>query len=192
MNGDGVLLLGGLAAIGGVALLRFSWSRRKRSHRLNLAGWSLLALAVVAGAQAAGAWGVAIEALVAMALAFVLLAWAGWTSPPGVMKASNRRAGMLPEGGAPLRLRRRLTTFALVGLMAVFAAIGLALGLRMLALLGGAGEADANALALFTTPLAWSGLVFAMLMTGDRRRQLAMLAIGCLVAVPAFLTGVQA
>lgn len=189
MYGDGLLLLGVLASTGGVALLRVSWSRRKRSHRLNLAGWSLQFLAVVLGWAAAGIWGVSVEALVAMAMAFVLLGWAGWTSPPGVMKASNRRAGMLPEGGAPLRLGRRVLTFVLVGVLALFASIGLALGARLLALLGGTGEADANVLALFVTPVVWSVFAFALLMTADRRRQFAMLALGSLAAIPAFLSG---
>lgn len=189
MTADGLLLTSALAALGGVAFLRVSWSRPKRSVGLNSAGWGLLLMGVVAGWNAAGAWGVAIGALVAMAAAFVLLARAGWTSPPGAMKASNRRVGMLPESGAPLRLGRRLLTFVLVGILALFASIGLALAARLLALLSGAGEADANVLALFTTPVAWSILAFALLMTRDRRRQFAMLAIGALVAVPAFLQG---
>lgn len=191
MSVNGLLLLGWLAAIAGVAVLRFSWARRKRSHGLNLGGWTLLLFAAVSGWAAAGAWGVSVEALAALAAAFVFLGWAGWTSPPGAAKASNRRAGMLPEGGAPLALGRRLVTFLVVGVLALFASMGLALGVRLLALLGGVGEADANVLALLLTPLAWSVLAFILLMTGDRRRQFAMLALGSLAAVPAFLQGVH-
>lgn len=191
MSANGLLLLGGLAAGAGVVVLRFSWARRKRSHGLNLAGWTLLFLAVASGWNASGAWGVSVEALVAMIAAFILLGWSGWASPPGAAKASNRRAGMLPEGGAPLRLGRRLVTFLLVGVVALFASIGLALGTRLLALLGGAGEANANVLALFVTPLAWCIFAFALLMMADRRRQFAMLMVGSLAAIPAFLQGVH-
>lgn len=190
MNGNGLLLIGAAAAAGGVTVLRLSWSRGKRSHRLNIGGWSLLAMAASAGWNAAGAWGVAVEALVAMGTAFAFLARAAWSAPPGAAKASNRRVGMLPEAGAPLGLGRRLGTFVIVGVLALFASVGLALGVRLLAVLGGAGEANANVAAIFATPLAWAILAYALLMTGDRRRQFTMLALGSLAAVPAFLQGI--
>ena len=189
MDGNGLLVLGAASAAGGVALLRLSWARRKRSHHLNLTGWSLLLLALVSGWNGAGAWGASVEALVAMMTAFLCLGWAGWTSPPGATKASNRRVGMLPEGGAPLRLGRRLITFVMVGVLAMLASLGLALGTRLLALLSGAGEADANVVAIFATPLAWALIAYALVMTSDRRRQFAILALSSLAAIPAFLQG---
>lgn len=190
MSGDGILLLGASAAVGGAVVLRLSWARRARSHPLNLAGWGLLALAAALGWQAAGAWGLSVEVIVAMVVALSFLAYAAWTSPPGATKASNRRAGMLPEQGKPLRLGRRLVTFVLVGILALLASLGAALGMRLLAILAGAGEADANVLALFIAPLAWSLLGYALLMTLDRRRQFGMVAVGSLLAVPAFFQGV--
>lgn len=189
MDGNSALLFGAAAAASGVAVLRLSWSRPKRSPGMNFAGWILLLLAGAVAWNVAGAWGVSVEALVAMTMAFVFLALAAWTSPASSTKASNRRAGMLPEAGAPLHLGRRIVTFVIVTALALFASLGLALGIRLLVILGGAGEAGANVTAIFATPLTWAVLAYALLMTSDRRRQFAMLTIASLAAVPAFLQG---
>ncbi|CDO34001.1 hypothetical protein [Novosphingobium sp. KN65.2] len=189
MMGDAVLSLGAVLAVTGVAMLRRSWSRRTRSHGLNLAAWGSLALSTALGWASAGAWGAAVEAIVAMALAFVLLGWAAWTSPPGKALASNRRVGMLPENGAPLGIGRRIVTFTFVAILALASSLALAMAGRLLALVAGAGEANANAISLFVTPLAWMGLAYALMMTGNRRRQVVMLAIAAVAAVPAYLIG---
>ncbi|GFM31252.1 uncharacterized protein PY1_contig_16_193 [Novosphingobium sp. PY1] len=189
MVGDALLSLGAALAVAGVAMLRRSWSRRTRSHGLNLAAWGALALSIALGWSSAGAWGTAVEIIVAMALAFVLLGWAAWSSPPGKATASNRRVGMLPENGGALRVGRRFVTFAFVAVLALVSSLGLAVAARGLALAAGAGEVNANAISLFVTPLAWTGLAYALMMTGSRRRQLVMLAFGTVAAVPAYMIG---
>lgn len=189
MDGNGLLLLGAAAALSGVVVLRLSWSRPGRSHGLNAAGWSLLALALAAGWNAAGAWGASVEALVAMGTAFAFLGHAARTSPSGAGKGSGRRVRMLPDMADPLRLGRRIVTFVMVGALAFFASLGLALAIRLLVILAGAGEANANVVATFVTPLAWAALAHALLMTRGRRRQFAILASGWLAALPAFLQG---
>ena len=176
-------------AIAAVAVLRLSWARPRRSAALNAAGWLLLALSVTAGWAYAGAWGVSILSLWAMGAAFVVLAIAAWTSPPARRAASNRRAGMLPEGGEPLRLGRRIATFLIVVLAGMIAAIALGLATRWLALLVGASEANANVLALFVVPLGWTLLVFLILMTESRKRQFAILAATFATAIPSLVSG---
>lgn len=187
---EGPLLpLGALAAIGGVAVLRWAWSLGQRSAAANAAGWLLLAAAVLAGGAAEGAWGIAVVSLVAMAAAAVLLGWSAASAPAGRTSASNRRVQMLPEAGEPLRLGRRLATFALVGIAGLAASIALAIGLRGAALAIGWSEADANATALFAVPIAWGVLATVLLMQQSRKAQLAALALASAPLVPALLAG---
>ncbi|QAY76733.1 hypothetical protein [Sphingosinicella sp. BN140058] len=178
-----------LAAIASVLVLRAAWARRTRSHALNGAGWALMALAAGLGWQEAGAWGTSVACLAGMAAACLLLAYAALTAPAGTERASNRRAGMLPQGGEPLGLGRRVATFAISVLLAAAAGVGLALGLRSLAGLLGAGEADSTALAFFAMPLAWAMLGFYVLMEQRRLRPLLVLAAFALAGLPAFVTG---
>ena len=53
----------------------------------------------------------------------------------------------------------------------------------------GVTEGNANVLALFAAPLGWTILVFLILMTDSRRRQLAIIALPLASAIPAFATG---
>ena len=128
-------------------------------------------------------------ALWAMGAAFAFLAVAAWQSPPARRRASSRRAGMLPEAGEPLRLGHRFATFLLVVLAGMLAAIALAIAARWISLLAGASEANANVLALFVVPLAWTILAFLMLMTDSRKRQGAILALSVAAALPALAAG---
>jgi len=182
-------LAGSVIAVAGVAVLRLAWARPRRSLPLNAIGWTLLAAAMVAGWVMAGAWGVSVITLWAMGAAFVLLAVAAWQSPSARRKASSRRAGMLPEAGEPLYLGRRVATFLIVVLAAMLASIAIAIAVRWLSLLTGASEANANVLALFVVPLAWTILTFLILMTGSRKRQLAIVAISVATVLPALASG---
>ena len=182
-------LAGSVTAVAGVAVLRLAWARPRRSLPLNAIGWILLAAAMVAGWVMAGAWGVSVITLWAMGAAFVLLAVAAWQSPPARRKASRRRAGMLPEAGEPLHLGRRVATFLIVVLAAMLASLAIAIAVRWLSLLTGASEANANVLALFVVPLAWTILAFLILMTGSRKRQLAIVAISLATVLPALASG---
>ena len=186
---DPIFLTGTATAVAAVSLLRVSWARPRRSASLNAAGWLLLAGSLAAGWVLAGAWGVSVMALWAMGAAFAFLAVAAWQSPPARRRASSRRAGMLPEAGEPLRLGHRFATFLLVVLAGMLAAIALAIAARWISLLAGASEANANVLALFVVPLAWTILAFLMLMTDSRKRQGAILALSVAAALPALAAG---
>lgn len=172
------------SSVAGVGLLRWAWAGKRRSLVLNATGWGLFMIAGCVAGEAAGAWGIAVTALVAMAMAFTLLAYAAWQSPQGSGSASNRRVGMLPERGESVQLGRRVLTFALIILAASVAAICVAIALRTIADLGGAREADANVIALFAMPLAWAVFSFTILMIVKRRQQLLTLIF---VALPACL-----
>ena len=187
--GDGLLWSAALAALAGVVVLRLAWSLKQRSPGANAAGWALLVLAVALGGTAAGAWGIAVASLVAMAAAALLLGWAASTSPRGRAGASNRRAGMLPETDEPLHFGRRALTFVLVALAALAASIALAIGLRAAALGLGWNEADANAVALMAVPLAWGALATMLLMQRSRRMQVTTLVLASLPLVPTLLIG---
>lgn len=187
-----MIALACVLAIVAVGLLRLSWSRSTRSHFLNAAAWATLLASVIAGWTGAGAWGVTVAALVAMGAACLLLVQAAATAPAASAKASNRRVGMLPEGREPLNLARRVTTFVLVVVAAYLAAMGVGLACREMLLIAGVSETNANALALFVVPLAWTGFATTVLMTSDRRRQLTFLIAGMLLAIPTFTSGSMA
>lgn len=177
---DGMLGLAALAALGGVGLLRWSWSLPHRSTLANLAGWGLLAAAAGLAAGLAGAWGVAVVSLAGMAGAVLLLGWAAATSPAGRARASDRRVRMLPEGGEPARIGGRLLTFALVVVAGLAASIALAIATREAAVAIGWNEADANASALFAVPLAWGVLASVLLMLDTRGKQFTAVIITAL------------
>ncbi|WP_120716962.1 hypothetical protein [Tsuneonella amylolytica] len=178
-----------LAGVAAVVVLRSSWQRRKRSAILNVAGWSLGVLAIALGWQAAGAWGATIVTLWAMGAAYAVLSIAAISAPAAKVKASNRRAGMLPEQGEPLRLGRRSATFFIVGAGALLGAIAIAVATRWLASATGADAANATVLALFAAPLAYTLLAFFMLMTTSRRAQFGWIGASIASAVPAILMG---
>lgn len=184
-----MLWTGALAAVGGIGVLRWSWSRERRSPPANIAGWGLLLAAVVAGAMGAGAWGVSVVALIAMGAASLLLGWAAATAPKRRSKGSSRRVRMLPDAGEPPRIGARLITFGLVIVLGLAASIALGIGLRGMALGIGWSEADANATALVVVPVAWGVLATIMLMLETRRAQLLALAATSLPLIPALIAG---
>lgn len=189
MSGNALLAVGAAAGLSGIGTLRLSWGTAQRSVLLNAVGWALLGGALIAGWIAAGAWGATVVSLWAMGAALALLAAAAWGDPSARGKASNRRAGMVPEPGEPRQVLRRMTTFCIVTIGGIAAAIALGVMMRWVALLGGADEADANVLAFFAVPLAWATLAFALLMTACRKRQLAIIAISVVAAIPALISG---
>lgn len=192
MGGDPLLAAGGMLAVAGVLLLRISWGRTGRSVALNTAGWGGIVAAVLCGAAAAGAWGIAVNSLWAMAAAFVLLAIAGWTAQPSARRTADRGAGVLPEGRESLRIGGRLVTFALVTVLSLIGSLAIAVFVRWLAVQMGAAEANASVLGLFAAPLAWTMLAYAVLMTGSRRRQFAILGGTILTAIPPIVAGALA
>ncbi len=188
---DATLLAAGcIAGLIGVAVLRAAWSRATRSMPLNLTGWLLILGGAAGGWAAAGAWGTAVASLFPTGGAFLFLAAAAITSGPSKLKASNRRAGLLPEKGEPIRLAARLLTFGLVGLLAAVIGVGLAVAVGALLPWMGMSEANAYALALQLMPLIWAVLAFALLMQPSRRRQFKLLALSSIPVWPALAAGV--
>ena len=51
------------------------------------------------------------------------------------------------------------------------------------------GKADANVIALFTVPVAWTILAFAVLMSTTRNRQVAILVAPLIAALPSIASG---
>ncbi len=185
-----ILWLSAALGMTGVGVLRYAWSLPRRSRVTNGIGWGLLLLASAGAGMAEGARGVAVAALLAMLVAFVILALAGIRSPRGRAKASNRRTGMLPEEGEPGRLGRRIVTFLLVIVAGFAVSVGLGLAVRGLGGLLGRSEANANVLALYSVPLVWSVLVFVLLMQRSRRSQVLTLLACCVPVLPVLLSGV--
>lgn len=193
MMDDMILIAAGASAACGCAALRYAWSLPQRSPVWNAAGWGLLALGVVLGWSAAGAWGSAVASLVGMAAAMVFLAYSAWTAPIRVAgKASNRRVGALPEAGEARHIRRRVMTFLIVVVGAWIVSTGIAVAARSLMAWAGAGEANANVTAFFVIPLAWTALAFALLMEERRSRQWRMLAICAVPGIVATAIGLSA
>lgn len=190
MMTDALLILAAASAIGGAAALRFAWSQPSRSMIWNGVGWGLFLVATLSAWIGAGAWGVAIAALCGMGAAVALLAYAAVTAPAiAGAKASNRRANMLPQGGEPLFLWRRIVTFLIVVIVAMIVSIGIGIATRAVALLLGAGEANANVLALFAMPLMWVWLAYALLMEHRRKRQGQILLLWAVPGAFAIILG---
>jgi len=190
---NALLIAAGIGAACGSAALRFAWSLPRRSRTWNGIGWGLFGLGLVLGWLAAGAWGASIAALAGMTAALLILAYAAATAPAAAgAKASNRRAGALPEGSEPWRLGRRIATFLIVTLAAMIVSVGLAVAARELIVWSGAGEANANVGSFFVMPLAWALLAFALLMEERRVRQWRLLALCAVPGVLAVAAGVAA
>jgi hypothetical protein len=191
MTGSEAALIwaGAIGGALGIALLRFAWSRKQRSHAFNAAGWALLLAGVWLGGAAAGAWGIAMVSLAAIGAACIALAIAGARSPPGRTKASSRRVGLLPEKGEPRRIGRRAVTFLLTIVGGFAVSVGLGLAVRGLGGLLGWSETNANVVALYTVPVAWSLLIFALLMQERRRSQIVTLAVCALPVLPVLISG---
>jgi len=190
MGGAAPLMwLAAALGVAGVGVLRFAWSLPRRSAAVNAVGWNMLFASAIAASFAEGAWGIAVAAIPAMATAMIALAVAGARSPNGRETASNRRVGMLPEGTESRRIGRRLATFGLVMIAGAVVSVGLAAAVRGLGGVLGWGEANANALALFTAPLAWAVLCTVLLMQTRRSSQVLTLALCALPAVPVLLSG---
>lgn len=189
MAGSASLAIGSLAGIVGVGLLRYAWAQDQRSHPLYLAGWLLILAGALCGWATAGAWGLAITSLWPMGMAFVLLGIAGLRSPPGKTRASNRRVGLVPERGEPLRLAGRVLTFVLVVLLAAVLGIGIAVAVAGLMRIAGSGEANAYSLALMIMPLTWAVLAYLLLMQPSRRGQAKVLAVASVPLWPCLAIG---
>lgn len=179
-----------LAALSGIAALRLSWARPRRSVALNTLGWGLLLGSILCGCLAYGAWGASVAALCAMGLAMLLLAAAAIMSPPSRQaRSAERRVGMLPESGEPLGLGRRAVTFALTVIAAFAASVCAGLGLRQIWFTLGHNEANANVIALFAVPIVWTALAYLLLMARSRRSQLVMLLVAALPILPGAMLG---
>ncbi|WP_126665548.1 hypothetical protein [Croceibacterium ferulae] len=174
-----------LLAVAGIVALRLGWGARQRT--LSVAGWAMLAGAVWAGAAAGGAWGVTVASLWAMGTALGLIGWAAWQAPAPVTARSGRAPrAVVPPARAPLQIGSRLATFAIVAIGGLAASMALALAAHWLTSRGGAGEANANVMLLFTLPVAWAVLAH-LLMTASRRTQGVTIAACLVTAVPALL-----
>lgn len=180
------------SGVAGVAGLRYAWSLSQRSVCWNSAGWAMLAGSTLCGWRADGAWGASVAALWSIGAAFVALAVAAVRAAPGPARAPRRRAHALPNAGEPRQIARRIVTFLIVVPLAMLASVALAVAIRGLGGALGWAESNANVAALFLLPLAWSALVFALLMQKRRRVQFATLAACVAVSAPFLLTDIGA
>jgi len=180
MSGDGALWLGCVLAAAGVAGLRLSWGRKGKSPRLNAGSWAALAAGCIAAGMASGAWGVALAALTATALACLLLTHAAFERPR--MPRRTAEPEIAAAASAPGDWHRGVITFVLTGPLALAVAVVLALGIRAVALDWPVAEADANVMVLALVPLFWPLLAFAMMMAESRRPQIAMLVVPLIAA----------
>lgn len=190
MSGSASLVwIGAAGLVAAVLQLRRAWSLPRRSAEASGVGWALMLVGTAIALAGDGAWGLAVASLCGMAAAALLLAHAGWTSPKGKGRASDRKAHMLPETGEPLALGRRLLTFLLTVPLAFAAALLAALGARAFAGVAGWSDADGNAMTLLLLPLLWGILAFALLMLPRRRAQYMLLAVPAAAGLGLILIG---
>ena len=189
MAGDALMWAAAAFAVAGVAVLRVSWGKPKRSTPLNIAGWAALAAALVVADRAAGEWGITVAILVATGAAFVALAIAG--AKP-VRKARARTVRTSHQGTDEMKSRPRsgLLTFAITGPLALAVSMLVALAVRALIVGAGGAEADGNVSVLATVPIVWPVLAFALLMMSARKAQLGwVMGLAVLSAPFVFLQG---
>ncbi|WP_306093577.1 hypothetical protein [Qipengyuania flava] len=171
MAGGGLMWLAAALAVAGILLLRASWARPVRSTPLNLCAWLALLAAAIVGGVEAGAWGMAVTALVATGAAMLLLAKAVFEQPRWKRPAKQPRevdgSGNDPKTG----LSRRIVTFLLAGPIALAVSTLFALAARIALIATGASEADGNVAVLGLVPLVWPILAFALLMFERRTTQ---------------------
>ena len=186
MEGNALLWMAAALAIAGVALLRLSWGMPHRSTALNVAGWAVLAAALVVADQAAGEWGVAVAILVATGTAFVALAIAARRP---VRKARAKTIRTSHQGSDKVSSARRSgwMTFVISGPLALGASVLLALAVRALIIGVGGAEADGNVAVLAAVPIAWPLLAFALLMMSHRRTQFSWVIGVAAVSIPFLL-----
>lgn len=177
MTGASPLVWIGIAAIVAAVLqLRRAWGLPRRSAGQNVIAWALMLAGAVLAVAGEGAWGLAVASLGGMATAALLIAHAGWMSPRGKARASERRVHMLPEGGEPRQIGRRLLTFLFTVPLGFLASLLAVLGARALVGMAGWSDADGNAMAFLLLPVLWALLAFWLLMRPGRREQLIWLA----------------
>jgi len=189
MAGDALMWAAAAFAVAGVAVLRVSWGKPKRSTPLNIAGWAALAAALVVADRAAGEWGITVAILVATGAAFIALAIAG--AKP-VRKARAKTARTSHQGTDEMKSRSRsgLLTFAITGPLALAVSMLVALAVRALIVGAGGAEADGNVSVLATVPIVWPVLAFALLMMSARKAQLGwVMGLAVLSAPFVFLQG---
>lgn len=159
-----------------VAVLRISWSLPQRSLALNVLGWGMMAAGVAMLGSTGGAWGIAVGAIIAMLAAGLLLLEAAVRSP------QRRRPNGEPAPPGPvqandgLALARRISVFLLVVPGAFVAAILVALAALGISRLAGWAEANALALAFWVFPLAWTGILLALMFRDTLRSAAGILA----------------
>ncbi|WP_174296812.1 hypothetical protein [Sphingomonas bacterium] len=153
----------------GVALVRLGWNRRLA---LAIAGWVLIAVAIVACARESGAWGMAVCALAGMATAFAVLLWSGRATPVRAWRPDRQRLAATP-GQEPLMVVRRASVFLLVVPGGGIASLVFAVGVQVAGRRAGLGEADATACLLLLLPLLWASLL-AWQMTRDNPRRMVI------------------
>lgn len=189
MSASPLLSIAFVCAILAVLVLRIGWGRATRSTPVNAVGWALFMLAAIFGWAGAGAWGTAVTALWGMGAALVALAIAAISAAPGKARASNRRVGMLPEGGEPINLGRRIGTFLISVPLALAVSLGLSVVVFALSDLGGLSKADSIVLAFFATPVFWAIVAHLVLIRQRRKDQWLILAVCALPVVPVIASG---
>ena len=152
------LALGIVAAA--MLLVRLGWGGRRG---IAPAGWVLGVIGLAILTAHDGAWGLAIGMVTGIAVALVMVLYAGWRSPAKARRAPREAPSIVIPKRWP-DVARRIAVFALVVPVAFVAAEWLAFGVQALARRGGMGDADAVALTLFLQPILWT-IVMAIQMT---------------------------
>lgn len=150
-------------------LVRIGWDGRRG---IAAAGWVLAAIGLCILTARDGAWGFAIGTVAGIAVALIMVLYAGWRSPAKARRAPREAPSIVIPQRWP-DIARRLAVFALVVPVAFAAAQWLAFGVQALARRGGMGDADTIVLTLFLQPILWT-IVMAIQMTrADAARMIA-------------------
>ena len=171
-----MIAIGLILAAVGLVLVRLGWEARRP---LAAAGWTAVIAALVLLAATAGAWGIAMGGVVAIATALLLVLAAGCTSPVKTRRAP-REAPSVSIPRRPRDMMRRAAVFLLVVPVGFVAAQWLAYGAQAPARHGGLGDSDATVLTLFLQPVLWLAIMAVQMTRADARRMVAAPAVAAL------------
>ena len=153
-------LIGTVAVVGGLFLLRSAWAQAPGRAVRVIGGWALLAVSLPVWAKAGGAdRGVALGLIAIVLAALGFLAWSALASP--ARGGSPRKDGRAAAAPVPLSWRRRLRTTGLVLLAGPVAGLSaLVVTVSVFTVLNAQGaETTGNIVtAFFLFPLSWAGL----------------------------------
>lgn len=172
-QGAGVLL-----GAAGIASLYGAWQRKDTGRVLTVAGWALVAAAILAWSRTSGIdKGPALGIVSTVLIALAAVAISALRTPVRPRRAARARMLRDDQGGVPAQdIAPKALTLVVLVLMGFAGSLGVCAALFMAGRSAGFEHTGNLALAMFAFPLVWAGLATWIGYTAHPARGAAMLA----------------